>query len=81
MNSRVMLRGGVIAAAALTTTVLAASAAQAHGSQSEPNHRNPGMQRMHELHMQGNLGMQRMHELHMQGHDGMHSMKIHGDGR
>ena len=53
MNSRTILRSGVIAAGALTASVLAASAAQAHGGQSGgTDRRNPGMQRMHELHMQ-----------------------------
>jgi hypothetical protein len=37
-------------------------------------HADSGVQRMHELHMQGNPGMQRMHELHMQGCPGTQRM-------
>ena len=73
--------GGVVAAAALTASVLAASLAHAHAGESEPDHRNPGMERMHQLHMHGNPGMQRMHELHLEHHDASHSADMHRHGR
>jgi hypothetical protein len=76
MISSTIARGGVVAAGALTATVLGVSAAQAHGGPSGLHEGNPGMQRMHELHMQGNPGMQRMHEQHCR-----HSMEMHQHGQ
>jgi hypothetical protein len=82
MTRTTIVRGGLIAAGALATTLVAGSAAQAHDSQREPEHRMPGMERMHELHMQDNPGMERMHELHMQDNPGMqrmHERHMQGD--
>ena len=81
MISRTILRSVVVTAGTVTASLLALSAAQAHEGDSGPGHRNPGMARMHELHMQCNPGMQRMHELHMQDRDGMHGMGMHRHGR
>jgi Spy/CpxP family protein refolding chaperone len=79
MTSRTMFHSGVVAAGALAAIAFAASAAQAGSDR--PHHPNPGMQRMHELHMQGNAGMQRMHELHMDRRQDMHPMDVDRRGR
>jgi hypothetical protein len=68
--ARTALAAGAVAAA----TAVAAGAAQADPPADHRTHHEPGMQRMHELHMQGNRGMERMHELYMHGNPGMHQM-------
>ena len=64
MNKHVA-RWAVVAAAVTATSAVATGAAHAAGGAGRQEGPNPGMERMHELHMQGNPGMQRMHELHM----------------
>jgi hypothetical protein len=69
MTSKTIVRAGLVAAGALTAAVLAGTAAQAAGE-----HRNPGMERMHELMQEGNSGMERMHERMHDGNPDMHRM-------
>ncbi len=71
MTSKTIVRTSLVTVGALAATVLAGTSAQAASTR---EHRNPGMERMHELKMSGNPGMERMHERMMQtpGMDRMH---------
>jgi hypothetical protein len=66
------LISGALAATALVVAPVHASGTAAPRQMQEKD--NPGMQRMHELHMQGNPGMQRMHEMRMQNDRSMQRM-------
>jgi hypothetical protein len=72
MTRKTMFRTGLISAGALAGTLLAGGAAQAASTPDE--HRNPGMQRMHELMQEQNPGMLRMHQLMKDGNPGMQRM-------
>jgi hypothetical protein len=72
MTSKTIVRASLVTAGALAATVLAGTAAQAATGGHE--HRNPGMQRMHQLMQEGNPGMQRMHQLMQEGNPGMQRM-------
>lgn len=60
-------RTALVAVAVAAATAVAAGAAQADPQADRRTHPDPGMEQMHELHMQGNPGMQRMHQMPM-GH-------------
>jgi hypothetical protein len=67
-------RAALIAATAALGSVAVAAPAIAEEGGSPKRVRPPGMERMHELMMQGNPGMERMHELMIQGNPGMRRM-------
>ncbi len=76
--------GRVLAAGAGLVAVMAigspAFAGESHRAGSCPP---PGMERMHELMMQGNPGMERMHKLMQDGNPGMarmHELMMRGGG-
>jgi hypothetical protein len=62
---RNIARTALVAVAVAAATAVAAGAAQADPQADGRTHHKPGMERMHELHMQGNPGMQRMHQMSM----------------
>ncbi len=74
MTSKMIVRASLVATGALTAAVLAGTAAQAAAG--GPEHRNPGMQRMHQLMQEGNPGMKRMHQLMQEGASGMRGMNM-----
>ena len=69
-------RTAAVIAGALAATALATAPVQAVGTHDRghmSNHSNAGMDRMHELHMQGNPGMGGMHQARMaNGHCSKH---------
>jgi hypothetical protein len=72
-----MKTSSVISTVALAAGVVltgAGAAIAATGPEHDPGMHNPGMERMHELRMNGNPGMERMHELMMNGNPGMAQM-------
>ncbi|MEX2290555.1 MAG: hypothetical protein WD794_09550 [Mycobacteriales bacterium] len=73
MTSKTIVRAGLVTAGALTAAVLAGTAAQAATAGQE--HRDPGMDRMHERMMQ-TPGMDRMHERMQEGTTGMPMMQM-----
>ncbi len=69
MTSKMIVRASLVATGALTASVLAGTAAQA--ATGGPEHRNPGMQQMHQLMQERNPGMLRLHQLMQKENPGM----------